>query len=91
MAKAMPKTVPDMPFALSRLSSGTSRVTAVGRAMFRMLPAMTPDRRSTTIVQSRGLVTERKASAGEAAWIASAIENRTRVATLEISIAVFFR
>ena len=38
----MPLTMPTSPFALSRRSAGTSRVTSVGSAIMRILPTITP-------------------------------------------------
>jgi len=42
MRKTTPVVVPTKPFALSRASSGMRIETRVGRAMPRMLPAITP-------------------------------------------------
>src|SRR3712207_481939 len=50
-----PDVVPTSPFARSLVSSSISAVTSVGRAMVRMLPAMTPNIDSTMSVHSATL------------------------------------
>ncbi|MCY1251632.1 hypothetical protein D9M72_654190 [compost metagenome] len=47
----MPLTMPTRPLALSRSSSGIRIVTSVGRAMLRILPAMTPSMTRNTKAQ----------------------------------------
>ncbi len=49
--KPMPLTMPTRPLALSRSPSGIRMVTSVGRAMLRILPAMTPSITSSTNAQ----------------------------------------
>ena len=52
IANATPFTVPTSPFALSRSSSGTRRVTVVASATERRLPAMAPARINVTRAQN---------------------------------------
>ena len=52
---AMPWTVPTRPLALSRPSSGTSRVTVVDSAMLRMLSTTLPARMTAVKSQNHGL------------------------------------
>ena len=51
----MPWTVPTRPLALSRPSSGTSRVTVVESAMLRMLSTTPPIRMTPANSQNQGL------------------------------------
>ena len=57
-----PDTVPTSPFARSRSSAGTSRVTSVVVAIVRMLPATTPSMTSTTNTHSSRLSVRRNVS-----------------------------
>ena len=59
-----PVAVPTSPFALSRRSSGMSRVTSVGIAMVRRLPVTTPSISSTTNTHSRTLPGSRNVASG---------------------------
>ena len=59
-----PVVVPTRPLARSRRCSGTSRVTSVGRAMPRMLPAITPSISTTTNTHSSGLAASRHTASG---------------------------
>ena len=51
---AMPCTVPTKPLALSRPSSGTSKVTVVDRAILRMLSTTPPTRMMPAKAQKTG-------------------------------------
>ena len=59
-----PLALPTSPFALARPSSGISRVTSVGRAMVRRLPATTPTISRTTKTHSRTLPGSSKVESG---------------------------
>ena len=59
-----PMVVPTRPLALSRRSSGMSRVTRVGIAIERRLPVTTPTISSTTKTQSRTLAGSWNVSSG---------------------------
>ena len=64
IANATPFAVPTSPFARSRPSSGTSRVTVVERATDRRLPAIAPPSTSTMNAQKPGWPRSRSADAG---------------------------
>ena len=66
MAKETPVTVPTRPLALSRRSSGTSRVTQVDSAMLRIIPATEPSNVKPMRTQNQGLRRRRRSSAGTA-------------------------
>jgi hypothetical protein len=59
-----PVAVPTSPLALSRRSSGMSRVTRVGIAIVRRLPVTTPSISSTTKTHSRRLPGSRNTTSG---------------------------
>ena len=59
-----PVALPTSPFALSRRSSGISRVTRVGIAIVRRLPATTPTISRTTNTHRRTLPGSRKVASG---------------------------
>ncbi|CAB4926570.1 unannotated protein [freshwater metagenome] len=66
-----PVTVPTRPLARSRRSAGISRVTSVGSAIDRGLPAITPSISRTTSTHSGTLAAVRKDSSGASISTAS--------------------
>ena len=62
VTKPIPVAMPTSPFALSRRSSGTSRVTSVGSAMLRTLPAITPN--MTARINSHKAMLSRRRQSG---------------------------
>src|SRR6478735_3022481 len=88
--KAMPCTAPTRPFALSRRSPGTSRVTVVDNAMLRRFSTTPPTRITPANAQNHGPVQSSSALSGNARNIAPATTYADAVTMLESSMTDFF-
>ena len=80
IANDTPVTVPTRPLALSRRSSGTSRVTHVDIAMPRICPATEPSNVKPASTQNNGLRSCSRSAAGTA--------RNTTVAAAKLSVVI---
>src|SRR3712207_1746231 len=91
IANDTPVTVPTMPFARSRRSSGTSSVTHVDRAMLRMWLATDPSNVMPINTQNHGPRSRSRSSRSTATKTAVAMTKHTTETELASDIAVFLR